>query len=352
MGHRANYVLLEGSTSHIYFSRWGALSIPAVLLSGPEATIDYVRSLTPTDGLLDCVWAEGGLVVDQNRRLVKFFGGQEIERKPYLRRPLLKALRTLWVGWTIEWATFGIADLALSLGWDIHQVLDTEFDDERLFKNSDPLIDHKKISALNDRRVAPCIVTLRRSPSDVVDYLPHIPILHLLSLGPRLIEIADAMQTAPLPRESDEDAPFEGAYIEATTHTVWMWNYSELDPRHMEAFARRWPGWQIRGHVDGLARHVALSGRDPASVMVPWAEAVDKLADLLARFVIIDPLRLYDVLKTSGNHPAGDAQITVGNGFFSADLPPASPEEIGARLIHLLRDESPTSPSYSDMWND
>lgn len=60
MGHRANYVLIADGQPSIYFSRWGALSIPAVVLSGPEATLAYVHQLTPDDSLLEDTWAEGG----------------------------------------------------------------------------------------------------------------------------------------------------------------------------------------------------------------------------------------------------------------------------------------------------
>ena len=125
MGNRANYVVIEGGRSEIYFSRWGAPYIPAVLLAGPEATVAYVRALTPDNDLLDCVWAEGGISLDIDQRELRFFGGVKVASAPYVRRLLLDVLRANWSGWSVDWARFGIADLALSLGWDVGRVLDT-----------------------------------------------------------------------------------------------------------------------------------------------------------------------------------------------------------------------------------
>lgn len=72
MGHRANYVLIADGQPTIYFSRWGALRIPAVVLSGPEATLAYVRQLTPDDSLLDDTWAEGGMLLDLDAHRLLF----------------------------------------------------------------------------------------------------------------------------------------------------------------------------------------------------------------------------------------------------------------------------------------
>jgi hypothetical protein len=140
MGNRANYVLIEEGHHQIYFSRWGAPTIPSVLLSGPVATIAFVRALTPDDEILDEVWAEGGMLLDIDNRRLRFFGGVKVASAPYLQRPLLRVLRRLWPGWSVEWALLGIADLALGLGWEIGCVLTTEFDELVVLCGSAPLM--------------------------------------------------------------------------------------------------------------------------------------------------------------------------------------------------------------------
>ena len=45
MGNRARYVIIEDGQLHIFYSHWGVLTIPAVVASGPEATLAYIREL-------------------------------------------------------------------------------------------------------------------------------------------------------------------------------------------------------------------------------------------------------------------------------------------------------------------
>lgn len=72
MGARANYVLIEGGAISIYYSHWGAQSVPAVVIDGPEATIAYIRELGPDAGLMDDIWAEGGIPLDRSERVMPF----------------------------------------------------------------------------------------------------------------------------------------------------------------------------------------------------------------------------------------------------------------------------------------
>jgi hypothetical protein len=103
-------VLIENGQTHIFFSRWEALTIPSVLLSGPEATLTSIRQLTPVEALLDTIWAEGGVLLDVDTHRVLFWGGNAIAERPYLRRPLLAVLPFLWPTWSIDWARFGVAE--------------------------------------------------------------------------------------------------------------------------------------------------------------------------------------------------------------------------------------------------
>ena len=68
---------------------------------------------------------------------------------------------------------------------------------------------------------------------------------------------------AALPPEDQAD---EGAYLDVPARSLWVWERRTLDPRNLEGLRRRWPGWQVRGHIEGLVRQVALSGRDPGTV--------------------------------------------------------------------------------------
>lgn len=351
MGHRANYVLIEGRRPEIYFSRWGAPSIPAVLLSGPEATIAYVRALTPDEELLDEDWAEGGVLLHVDRRELRFFGGWRIERTRYLRRPLLRTLRALWPGWSVEWALFGIAELALGLGWDVGRVLVSESEDSPLLVGAGPIIEEDAVRITPEPEQAHSILTVRWSETDVRDYLLTPRSTSALSLGPRLLELLADDRGTTLPGEDDPNLPGEGAFLDATAQTLWMWEFSALDPRHPAALARRWPGWQVHGHVDGLVRQVELSGRDVSAVVVPEERAIQELVDELTPDSTTDPARLYAALTRSGQSPLADeGKISVGKGFFSADRPPLTSEERREVILRLLRNTSadPGSPSQRE----
>jgi hypothetical protein len=338
MGHRANYVIIEDGQPAIYFSRWGALTIPAVLLSGPDATTAYVRALTPDDALLDDTWAEGGLALHLGQRELRFFGGLVIESSPYLRRPLLRALRMLWQGWSVEWAAHGIADLALFLGWDVDRVLTSESSDSLLLGSSNPIVNEGQVQTTQVLRQAYSIVTVRWSQSDVRDYWLSPQAVFALSLGPRLLELLANATDSTLPREDDPDLPGNGAYFDVPSRAMWMWELWAFDPRLVAAMERRWPGWHAHGHVDGLVRQVELSGRDAAPIKVPEDRAIEELVEELSRESAIDPTSLFAALTRSAqDSQPGGGQITVGKGFFSADGPPLSPEERREVLLSLLR---------------
>jgi hypothetical protein len=94
--------------------------------------------------------------------------------------------------------------------------------------------------------------------------------------------------TASLPKEGSQQEPDEGALIDEETNTIWVWQNATLDPRYLEATARRWPGWQVQGHVEGMVRQIILSGRDPTTLMIPHQQAVNELIEELIQQPGID----------------------------------------------------------------
>jgi hypothetical protein len=165
LGNQANYVLIEQGQKQIFFSRWGALTTPAVLLSGPEKALKYIRELEPDDALMTNVFAEGGILYNADERRVLFWGGESIAGLPYLRRPLLKLLPLLWQGWSIDWAMYGVADLAYALGWDIWEVLKDMSDDTDFLTGSGPVIE-----TLHSQQETDMLISVRSRTGEVRDY--------------------------------------------------------------------------------------------------------------------------------------------------------------------------------------
>ncbi|GHO53423.1 hypothetical protein [Ktedonobacter robiniae] len=229
MGNRANYVLIEQGQKQIFFSRWGALTIPAVLLSGPEETLKYIRELESDDALMTNVFAEGGILYNADERRVLFWGGESTAAYPYLRRLLLKLLPILWQGWSIDWAMYGVADLADALGWDVWEVLKDMSDDTAFLTGSGPVIE-----TLHSQQETDMLISVRSRTGEVRDYrvssdenfddsLYYLarPYL-LLSHGPELLSLLATHSTAPLPKEGRNQEPDSGAFIDEETHALWV----------------------------------------------------------------------------------------------------------------------------------
>lgn len=332
MGNRASYLLIEDGQSHIYFSRWGALSIPAVLLSGPDATMAYIRALTPYESLLDDTWGEGAILLDVDTRELRFFGGLEVDRTPYLQRALLRALRLLWPTWTVEWTLFGMADLALRLNRDVGEVL-TAYEDPQLYA---PRMSEQSLEALPACNNACSVVTVKWSASEAFDYPLNAHQMNALSLGPRLLDLLKNMQPLALPREDAFNFPFfDGVYLDATTQALWM---TGDDPRELPVVGQMWPGWSVNAHTRDIVWQVAMSGRDPSAIMVPEERTIEELIADLMSVSTTNPGELYAAMSGYAQSQSSEPQrITVGEGFFSADAPPMSKDEQRETLLRLLR---------------
>ncbi len=350
MGNRANYVIVEHGQAQIFYSRWGAVTIPSVLLSGPEGTLAYIRQLTPDESLLDDVWAEGGVLVNVDTHCALFWGGS-IATCPYLRRPLLAALSLLWSGWSIDWAQFGVADLAQSIGWEVSQVLDNQCVHRAFLTGSEAIVTETHVVESLHAEDPKTILSIRRNTGDVKDYLLMLEeffddddpqtyhylatLYRVLSLGPRLLNILPAESTTILPREGSEQEPQKGAYLDEEMQTIWIWENKTLDARYLEAVARRWPGWQVQGHVEGMVRHVILSGRDPAGVKMSDQQAIQELITTVAGERGFNPVQVSAAIQ----HvlpPADLRGMKFGKGFFSGDAPLLAPQERRDVLEHVL----------------
>lgn len=345
MGNRANYVLIEGDERRLFFSRWGALTIPSVLLSGPDATIAYVRALTPDHQLQDDVWAEGAILLDVNQRRLRFFGGVKVDGCPYLRRPLLRALRAQWVGWRVGWARYGIAELALALGIDLSLVLTTD-DSPQLLAQSAPLIDAADVETAHDEQSAQSIVTIKWTESDVRDYLLVPRVMDALSLGPKLLDLLKSASQSTVPSESDAHAPGRGVYLDTTSQTLWMWGNHSVSLWQMQAVAQIWREWRVHAHAEGIAAQLELSGRNPLEKMAPEEQAIQELFADVVGTASIDPEGLFSALTKADGSPLSEQQnVTFGIGFFSADTPPLSKEQQRETLWRLLCEAPANSTS-------
>jgi hypothetical protein len=113
MGNRANFVIVKDQDWQLYYSHWAGGRILDALIGGPGLALRYAQSLRKCakDQWVDPVWADGGAVVDLDRRRLLFFGDGLMVDMPE-RRAVMSVLAAVWPGYAIGWAYDGTAELA------------------------------------------------------------------------------------------------------------------------------------------------------------------------------------------------------------------------------------------------
>lgn len=117
MGHRANFVIVEGGEARAFEDQWAALGCTFVIADGPEECRKFAESCAPAEALLDWAFAEGGYLLDFDERKVLFFGFPEApddleeEHAEHLGalmdaaatgwEAFLRKVAPAWRGWTL-----------------------------------------------------------------------------------------------------------------------------------------------------------------------------------------------------------------------------------------------------------
>jgi hypothetical protein len=117
MGNRANFVVVKNQDWQLYYSHWAGGRILDALIGGPDFALRYAETLRqcPKDEWVDPAWADGGAVVDLDRRRLLFFG-DELMVVMAERRALLSVVAAVWPGYAIGWAYDGTVELAGYVG--------------------------------------------------------------------------------------------------------------------------------------------------------------------------------------------------------------------------------------------
>ncbi|MGZ7441798.1 hypothetical protein [Paenibacillus sp. TH7-28] len=131
MGQRANLIIVRNNYYELYYSHWCASTLPQDLFWGEQHAVKFIEMQKQVDesGWLDDVWAEGGAIVDLDKKKLVFYGGEDILYHVPLRNLDLKLMRTIWSGREIAWAYEGILDLANYVGYPKEKILTYGEDD-------------------------------------------------------------------------------------------------------------------------------------------------------------------------------------------------------------------------------
>lgn len=242
MGHRANLVLVEHGAYRLYYSHWCANTLPKDLFWGPEYAVRFTRLQQEADesGWLDEVWAEGGSVVDLDRRTLLLYGGEDIQRDVPLRRVYLELLDRVWSPWEVRWAYEGIAAMADHVGYPRDRVLVLR----------EPELP-ESFAPPEEIGWADVLVSIRWESGQLRCYhLAGYP-EDYLAWGPALLTAArEETGLARFPSAGWPDCfPNGGLHLDVPSRTVEFWIAVDA-PDAARRVGAAWPGWTVRWHKD------------------------------------------------------------------------------------------------------
>lgn len=248
MGHRANLILARQDSYDLYYSHWAAATLPTELFWGPTYALEYIRSQREVDhsGWLDNVWAEGGALLDVDRKTLLLYGGHDLPYDIPLRRLYLKLMQYNWQGWRVRWAYEGICDLAGYVGYPKRDVIALVGDDE-LDITLDPPKKKECLQVIGSIRDEDGRVLLYPLDNNVEDYVIQ---------GPQLLDWVDKTKGYEKidPQEWTSDFPEGGFHIDRAKRRVDFWAAEDM-AGVTERASSMWVGWEVRFLNDQYEKH-------------------------------------------------------------------------------------------------
>lgn len=287
MGHRSNFVIIQNREINIYYSHWGATSIPKDIFYGPEVTIDYIQSLQPVETLLDDLWCEGGVLVDTYEKQLIFWGGDGYEYPP-IRKYFISLLQLNWEGWGIRWAEQGIIDIAQYLKIDLSQV-QTDIDYYH-WANYRGWLENSKTNRTET------VLTIKYHPELILDYRFDNYLTELLSTGSQMFELLQSSDVTVIPPEEKVSS---GAYLNLFEKEIWVWWGRPTDERVVRKILKHWNGWIVKRHTEGLPFQVELSGRNPDGIRIQPEAAIEQILNDITKTDRFDPQKWIDTIASN-----------------------------------------------------
>ncbi|MEV4535875.1 hypothetical protein AB0J82_18825 [Asanoa sp. NPDC049518] len=283
MSEPALYVIVRQGRHEVWNDKWGALDLPRSLFAGPDAWLEPEPHYDQAEPHLDEAWASGGVLVDHDRRLLRWYSVLSIaDHSVGLRRAVLPLLGSYWPGWTVEHANRGYVDVfegrpaLLNPDGPLNELTTTDLfarvtapssilnrplSLEEYVAEVDPFT-----TLLHLRGYGLTTVSVRDVEGTVRDYIGGMSLPAVLATGPKLLTMLRDLPTAAVPGEQYVG---EGVFVDVASRTIAAWR-GRSGRLASARLAERWAGWQMRVHYEGLPGHLARSGRDDAGLRLPW----------------------------------------------------------------------------------
>lgn len=271
MGDRANYAIRENGQVELYYSHWGAATVAEDVSWGPAKTEAFIRRNEPTTEWLDDVWAQGGIALDKDNRLLTYYYTEWPDEED-LRRAYESLLEETWRGsaWSVGRAqTWQALAAAVGVEPDVVTVIPT----------GPGLITFDQLGKNLERSFC-CGVLSVRTDQGWQDHAIDFLLPGFLMNGPALIErlstVADLghLRAAFLRRSEDDSAKTPGDWIDefcaidATSRTLRV-SLPEHEGHWGPFLQAAWPGWKLKLEPGGAPEHFGYIERDLPGDLVP-----------------------------------------------------------------------------------
>lgn len=253
MGQRANLVIVHHGQYKLYYNHWCANTMPQHMFWGPVPTqtfIELQEQVTSNDWL-DDVWAEGGVMMDMDRKHVLFYGGEDILYDMQLRNYFIKLMAIPWRGWSIAWAEEGIADLAQYVGVPPEIIL------------SKPSHTMPKTFAPVTITFLTGVATVRLPDQTSLLFLLDSDLNSYFLQGETLIQnLNPAYSYTSLNWKEIEynyELPTIGLHIDIAACKLSFW-HAEAMPGFLQRVKASWAGWDVSRFTDHYHSQLAVTG--------------------------------------------------------------------------------------------
>ncbi|MDQ2627934.1 MAG: hypothetical protein M3Y90_13180 [Actinomycetota bacterium] len=241
MGNRANVVVVENSDWRMHYAHCTSYRMLDAFIGGPELALHYATSMEPCPKTqwVDALWADGGAVIDRDRRRLLFFGDELMTAIPE-RRAMLKVLDALWPGWTVSYAYDGVAEIADYVGGQPHVYEWSKCPPVKLARN-------------------------RKAPAQVVSVIDPTGRVRLWPLcwadsqawnGPALL---DKLPGPGLARLQLQTHPAGGVHVDVGRKTMAEWHTADTMGICRE-LPDLWPGWRTESWADRFEEQARRCG--------------------------------------------------------------------------------------------
>ncbi|TDF95466.1 hypothetical protein [Paenibacillus piri] len=268
MGQRANLVIVHQDGYDLYYNHWCANTLPRELFWGPQHAISFVEAQSKIDETdwLDDIWAEGGVVIDAEKKLLLFFGGEEeLWSIPY-RRIFLRLMQKVWGDWELLWANEGIVDIAGYVGVSREVVLTRQDDDLAEISLAPP----------EEKDLVDTIVTITFDDEKTLIFPLYGGIEGFLLHGPKLLQSCNRSFGYKEFHIGDwtKDFPSSGVHLDFNNKQMDIW-HADTFSNIIQRMKELWPDWEILEHNDQYEVQIQkTSGRlhfqdiDPNEILV------------------------------------------------------------------------------------